>query len=582
MSDAVLIFTFSPIQSFITEARRTADLYTGSQILVQLAQAAGEAIIERGGILVYPARLQGDAPNVLVARVPWDKVAIAAEAARNALSSRWRDLTGSARAYLAKKNPPPDVEWDRIWERQIANQWETYWAAAEITDVNGYGAAYIAARDALDAAKRTRIFGPAEEFGRKDVLSGRRAALRLGTLDAPEYWGEVAKQVDRPDLRPDGRERLDAIGATKRFSDLARKVKFPSTSTVASADFAQFAGVRLDAYRSAVARLLGNHGYFVDEDNPYWPYDGDLLYLEGLEPGPLAESYGLTKPDLDPLLLQKAKLTLRAVYAEMGWRPAPYYAILTMDGDGMGERISACLKTADPAQAHADLSARLSEFAGRAPDIVDSHLGKTVYCGGDDVLALIPLRVALPTAQELETVFREKAGGTISAGIAIVHHTYPLGAALRAARQAEKRAKEMPDKAAVCVRVLKRSGETVEMRSHWEDIGDRFSGLVSLLVGDSRGEMLSSGFAYDLARATFSLPQPEDAWAAEVKRLLIRHRAPRPLGGEAFDVRQWILSLRDWATKLPASPDARPPVTPTDELAKWVGLARFVALHGGE
>lgn len=29
---AVLIFTFSPVQSFIAEARRTADLFVGSRI----------------------------------------------------------------------------------------------------------------------------------------------------------------------------------------------------------------------------------------------------------------------------------------------------------------------------------------------------------------------------------------------------------------------------------------------------------------------------------------------------------------------------------------------------------------------
>ena len=40
MPDAVLIFTFSPIQSFIAEARRASDLYVGSQILVRLAKAA--------------------------------------------------------------------------------------------------------------------------------------------------------------------------------------------------------------------------------------------------------------------------------------------------------------------------------------------------------------------------------------------------------------------------------------------------------------------------------------------------------------------------------------------------------------
>ncbi len=44
MTKAVLIFTFSPVQSFIAEARRSEDLFNGSAILSRLAWAQGRQL----------------------------------------------------------------------------------------------------------------------------------------------------------------------------------------------------------------------------------------------------------------------------------------------------------------------------------------------------------------------------------------------------------------------------------------------------------------------------------------------------------------------------------------------------------
>jgi len=70
-------------------------------------------------------------------------------------------------------------------------------------------------------------------------------------------------------------------------------------------------------------------------------------------------------------------------------------------------------------------------------------------------------------------------GSTASAGIAIAHHLYPLYAALEAAHQAERDAKKVQDKAAVCVYVLKRSGEQSNIRSSWASLDGNFNDLVT-------------------------------------------------------------------------------------------------------
>jgi CRISPR-associated protein Cmr2 len=449
-----------------------------------------------------------------------------------------------------------------MWARQVSHLWEIYWAAASM-DGRSYRDAYNEASRAVDAAKRTRMFETVEERGIKDTLSGCREALHTSRANAKEYWTEIWEQVGAAKLRPEGRERLDTIGAVKRFSDLAEK-HFPSTSTVASTDFLERARGQLADYRDSVENLLGASCYRVQEHSD-WPYDGDLLFMETLTPQRLESSYGLTAPD--PGWLQMAQDTLREVYQQVKPRPSPYYAIIALDGDDMGKWVNKCLTEAD----HTELSRKLTVFADRMKPVVKEHQGSLIYNGGDDVLALAPLSSAFPLARALAVSFKEATGGTASAGIAIVHYLYPLGAALQAARAAERQAKQVEGKNAVCVHSLKRSGEPLEIRSPWESVGGVFAEMIRLFQGDTQGEPLSSKFAYEVLHAAYVLPEADEKYRAELRRLLTRHRnakhpeAPRP--------DEWAERLGAWAAALPGQ---------SEELGRWLVFARFVAQGGCE
>jgi CRISPR-associated protein Cmr2 len=94
-------------------------------------------------------------------------------------------------------------------------------------------------------------------------------------------------------------------------------------------------------------------------------------------------------------------------------------------------------------QAHYFLSDDLGQFTGRVHQIVTEGQGRVIYAGGDDLLALFPLQTAVQTAQKLAQAYQDVFQGwqqekdgepfpfTASAGLAIVHHLYPLDAALK-------------------------------------------------------------------------------------------------------------------------------------------------------
>lgn len=563
MSDALLIFSLGPVQGFLAQARRAQDLWAGSRWLSDLARQAIQACQQLGAKVIYPADpSQESLPNKFVVQLP-EGVAPeqAAEAARRAAQEELQRRGEIARQFL-KAAGPSDATWGNIWQRQMEHHLEFFWAAARLE--NSYQETYRRASQAFDAAKRTRTFQQVQEDGLKDSLSGRRSALRTAGLDARAYWRTIASsgRVTAAQLKPDGRERLDTLGAAKRFGFGDEVERFPSTSSVAVAHFLERVRDKpaLAAYRETLKAIP--KFYRVREDDA-WPYDGDLLYLETLAPERLRTSYGFSDADLQRYegQLEAAHLALRMLYGSAG-RPTPYYALLVMDGDSMGKRVADCVSEEE----HRDLSQRLVDFAGQVQQSLERPQGTAVYTGGDDVLALLPLEQALPAAQTLAETFAETVpGGTASAGLAFAHHLYPLDAVLWAAREAERQAKGMEGKNAVCMRALKRSGEPIEVRSHWSDLGTLFEDLRQWFASGA----LSSRFAYEAA-ANLAVLEGEPV-RSELKRLVQRHRdtrKPNPPEPAALAAR-----LAAWAENLPGR---------AEELANRILLARFVAQGGGE
>lgn len=577
MSDSLLFFTFSPIQSFIQEARRAEDLFNGSQILSELAEAAAQTIGESH--LIYPASLSGDTPNLLVARIPDNEAANLAQQAEKSLHRRWLEICEDARGRM---QVPKDETWNEIWSRQTSpnSLWEIYWVMVPI-NANGYAEAYIQAGRALDAVKRSRRFIQAEEKGQKDSLSGRRAALHTTEKGkARDYWAEVAKPPMLPSkVRPQGRERLDAIGAVKRFAEL-KKGPFSSTSTVAAADFLALAKLKaleaLHQYRDLLKQKFSEDKFFQPrKSDKDWPYDGDLLYETTLTVERFKTDYNFT-PAED--VLRTCVMALKKVYETCGNRPSPYYAILVLDGDKMGEKIDGLLKSANPETAHRKFSQKLADFSKQVKSLVEAQNGFLVYSGGDDVLCMAPLSKAIPLAKSLADTFKEmmsEFGVTASAGIALTHHQSPLDFAIEEARKAEKTAKNETGRNAICVHVLKRSGEPLEVRSQWKDLKDTVNELQKLF----EEEKLSSRLAYAVQRDAPVLSGMEtDARKSGLKVLLTRQSA------EGFkNVDDWVDRLNIWA----ASMDAYLPMedgmkSGFTEMANWLILSRFLAERGGE
>jgi CRISPR-associated protein Cmr2 len=576
MPDSILIVSFSPIQGFIAEARRVADLSAGSVILSRLAQAIQKSLAQDGDV-VYPQGMDtNDAPNVLVAVVPAERVKEIADNAQKALEIEWNSIAQAAREQNENRLRP-DAAWNSIWDRQIKSHWEFFWGAAELG--NDYQAAYQVARKALDASKRARFFEAAEESGLKDSLSGARSALRTERLNAKEYWEQMSEKfLNAGDVRLRKNERLDALGFVKRFYDWGQKVSFNSTSDVAASGYIRRADkTLLHNHARSVCDLLGKPPPSTKEG---WPasLDADLLYMETFTVQRLNSDYGIETPD--SLKLKASLASLKSLYAKDG-SPPSYYAIVSMDGDNMGKAVDAC-QTKD---AHKQFSNNLSQFAVQVRSGMQGQAGQIVYAGGDDVLALLPLDDVFTLLPEWAGKFgqvKDAAGNpcSASAGIVIVHHRYPLGTALRAARQAESEAKLVNHTSAspgtVCIHWLRRSGEELRVRSSWDGLAGR--------VGQMRADFnsgLSTRFPYELAsEAEPAARLDENARRALLNRLLRRHVEKNTEFDVTRHTDEWLVWSKTLDHILPnekeyGAESASFPVG-LRELANWLILALFL------
>jgi CRISPR-associated protein Cmr2 len=641
ISQAFLIFSIGPVQSFIAQARRAQDLYAGSRFLSRLMSAALDVIEGAQGEVLYPLRPSRDVslPNKVVALLPEPHADAIAREAEQVVRDTWRQMADDAGRAL-ERYESVDGFWAALWDEHIRQLPEVYWNVYPIPagqDLSpDYRTISTTAQRGFEARKRLRGFGQVKERESKCTMCGLRAALHRRGEGARDYWKSVANRpwVTGAQLRPDGRERLCAVCATKRFGGLV-EAAFPSVSHVATAGFKArlLKDMASDRFSPELLELFGalarHHSVLkqlglrqVRQDlfphlyqdllpgvNPMWQteakgllsYDGDVLFPETFTPRRLRDSYG---QEITPAKAAEGReataALLRAAKAAGITLHSPYYAILMLDGDRMGKQLAAV----QAKERHKEISQALARFADEVVShIVErEHPGQAVYAGGDDVLALVPVEHALPAAAALSRAYNRAMQGFlpephVSAGIAIAHHLYPLEAALTAARSAEGAAKDTYDHNALAAHFLKRSGERVQVGAGWslEDGTDTID-LLETVGGHFASRRLSMGFAHALLSEARTLAMlPSDARRAELRRLLIRQAgqglSPEKKRQQAQELAPDLEALATSIDKRKAEARARrqgsaegddEDLAGMVELAHWLQLMRFLAQGGGE
>jgi CRISPR-associated protein Cmr2 len=321
---AFLLFSLGPVQSFIATARKAQDLWAGSYLLSFLSWQAMRVVAEAWGpdAIIFPdlcgqpfadlwlkeekgLKFMKDAelgseflssptlPNRFLAILPADYAESIAQKVVKEVQEIFKNVCFVVKRRVEKDAEIiPDETWNNIWERQVTNFLETYWAVlawdddykrfletfkfwcnpqeqpwgfASIVDQyektgympnigTCYGKLYELTEHGLGSRKATRDFVQQVEPHFKCTMFAELEPVHLceqfdfGKLR--EFWGKrILPRL--PTLRSS--ERLSAIALTKRLAAAAYftaprdegglgwdiEKSFPSTSTVATSAFKQ-------------------------------------------------------------------------------------------------------------------------------------------------------------------------------------------------------------------------------------------------------------------------------------------------------------------------------------------------------
>jgi CRISPR-associated protein Cmr2 len=495
----LIAIAIGPVQDFIAAARRTADLYAGSQLLLEVTKTIAMQLEGNGAKLIFPSASSQSGANKILAEVtgdPAELVALVKTAARKYLLCEWEKALSSFSARDAVNQLRATA--------QIADFLEIY-AAWVTLDSNHYQRSRQQVERLLAGRKALRDFAQAAQDDAgipKSPLDASRASI----LKNPEDLADAT--ANSKPLRLRKAESLDAISLLKRICGSSLKGVIDT---------------RTMARRARNPESIPSDRDFEDEDSTS--------------------------------------------------EPQPYYAILHADGD----KIGAWIETKSSAKEHRDFSRILSAFSSGVQDIVKRHHGFTIYSGGDDVLAFLPVNTAIQCARELAANFAEKLPkASLSVGVAIVHYREPLSISLEYARAAEKTAKNKSDPNKnhhgnrLAVALHTRGGAPMTVVEPWKTSGDRLE--LEALLELYEAEQFSRGVPYELKQlAREWVPDlPASALQAEFLRIIKRKQATKDTALK-LDHTHWLELSVSQAT------DSRAAITALERFAKKLVLARFLS-----
>lgn len=486
----LFLFTIGPVQAFISQARKTQDLYAGSYLLSYLTNYTISQLKKEATNceIIFPYEDLKSKPSRFTARIETDDIADLGNKLKQCVMHEFENIAAAGINAIGRGVP-------KSFEKQIQNHLQVTWVALPLEEE--YPATYRDLESNLYAVKNVRKFEQLEESGRKCSLCGERDVLFYRGGKRAFLRGDAVSLNHQPLKYMGDGEGLCAVCLTKRYTDKYFKSDyegdFPSTAAIAL----------MGPLDKIEPELLNGYKSLFDGN-----FDDVLYYKDNLT-AEYFKKYAFPIEKLNDAETQLAKIYYEKKEKNLCFYK--YYAIIMFDGDNMGNWLAGNYldDTKQLMEFHIKMTEHLSLFAEDVRSIVDKPKGRVVYSGGDDSLALLNLDHLLPVMYELRNGFPcfETLGHNIandmtssaSCGVVIAHYKAPFSEALEWVREIEKEAKGIDaQKDAFAIAVLKHSGEISKAVMKWTYNGESTIKLVEKIVKALKDEEFSNTFIKNL------------------------------------------------------------------------------------
>ena len=362
----------------------------------------------------------------------------------------------------------------------------------------------------------------------------------------------------------------------------------------------------------AIARCLPGLLESADEDGDDEHEAGEMRRLVqatlGASDGKLETYYGLLLMDGDRMGAWLAGGDEYAISYRASFHPQVQKGFDAQARKEATLRDYAAQKRAVSPNRHLAISAALNDFSLIvAPHVVEAeHLGRLIYAGGDDVLAMLPVADLLLAMQRLRVAYAGHDPGhvegdrgglvlkngfalldtrrrprlmrmmgeraTASCGAVVAHHKAPLSAVMRELRMAEQRAKGDGGRDAFSLTIVKRSGGALTVTAKWGEPVRLLHDLRRFLGADG----VSRRAVYNSLDWLKDLPQDQPAMLESMLAYQLARQADRS-ASEFHDVSGLARRLAGLVFDDALRPAVRDGERRLDWLANFMSAAEFLA-----
>ena len=223
MANYLFTLTISPVQSFIAQARKSQDLFVGSQILSQLMGKVLETFSEDE--IIFPRNKEAVSNKIVVKLVDKDPTVIGEKLEKLVANELY--LMGS-KTLCSFPNTSINMQFfQEHIKTQLCEFFQVFWVAVD------YQEGYSKLEKNLGAIKNLRQFHQLpQESGQKCSLCGERNGLFYNNDKPPRYIIKNAIRI--PDAKIQDNETLCAVCFTKR--NYKKDGSFPSLADIVTLD----------------------------------------------------------------------------------------------------------------------------------------------------------------------------------------------------------------------------------------------------------------------------------------------------------------------------------------------------------
>ena len=347
MKKYLFLFTISPVQAFIAQARKAQDLYAGSQLLSDLVRFSIERFnyeTNNNSEIRFPKKWQKEydaaLPNRFLAELEIDenKARNLGKTIEEAVHNEFRRIANDD----IFENHSNGQKKPKGFDFQIKNHLIINWIFEELENKT-YFEAYQNIESNLGAIKNIRKFKqlPETEKGRKDSLTGELNALFFNDKFEKPAFSKEAIKISAPTTFLSKGEGLSAVSFMKRFYKLKETKSFLSTAEITLLNILQkpeinseieklktifkkeiFLKETLNSKQSIQIRDF-NQDFNQNFDYQYC-FEENINEIEFPIKEQLKKVSDFYKKELKSKIKEKLK----------------YYAVLIFDGDDMGKWLS--------------------------------------------------------------------------------------------------------------------------------------------------------------------------------------------------------------------------------------------------